>query len=214
MRVVEASYTILTDLTDSINSILKPIELAARVCYKSYDKITEDSCIQFCKMLLSKRHEAAIEHSSISVKFICDIGIGRELTRHRLCSICQESTRYINYSKDKFGNEIKVIEPSEDLLPLGSDSYNIWWAACKSCEDAYMARLSNGIKPEIARDVLPLSTATEIVVTANIREWRHLLCLRTSPFAHPQMRQITIPLLKELKEKIPILFDDIEISEN
>ena len=213
MKIIKASYTILTDLTDSINTILKPIETAARTCYKSSDKITKDSCIRFCKMLLTKKHEATIEHSSISVKFICDIGIGRELTRHRLCSFCQESTRYINYSKKKFGNEIKIIEPDNSILPKESEAYNYWYEACLYAEKSYMHLLESGIKPEIARNVLPLSTATELVVTANIREWRHLLSLRISEFAHPQMRFIMRSLLDELKQKIPVLFDDINVGE-
>lgn len=209
MKVIKASYEILTNLSDPINSILRPIEVAGRTCYKSEDKLTDDSCIKFCQMLISRGHEAMIEHSQISIRFIVDRAIANELVRHRLCSYAQESTRYINYSKDKFGNEIKVIEPDDDILPLGSDNYNIWYSSCKSAEDAYMAMLSNGIKPEIARNVLPLSTATEIVMTTNIRELRNIFKLRISNFAHPQMRSIMRKLLDELKSKIPVLFDDI-----
>ena len=209
MKVIQSSYEILTDLSDPINSILKPIEVAGRTCYKSEDKITDDSCIKFCQMLINRGHEAMIEHSQISIRFTVDRAIANELVRHRICSYAQESTRYINYSKNKFGNEIKVIAPDEDVLPLGSDNYNIWYAACKSCEDAYMAMLSNNAKPEIARNVLPLSTATEIVMTTNIRELRSILKLRITDFAHPQMRSIMRRLLDDLKSKIPILFDDI-----
>lgn len=209
MKVIKASYEILTDLTDPIDTILKPIEIAGRTCYKSEDKITDDSCIKFCQMLISRGHEAMIEHSQISIRFTVDRAIANELVRHRLCSYAQESTRYINYSKDKFGNEIKVIEPDDDILLLGSDNYSIWYSSCKSAEDAYMAMLSNGAKPEIARNVLPLSTATEIVITTNIRELRNIFKLRISNFAHPQMRSIMRKLLDELKSKIPVLFDDI-----
>ena len=209
MKVIQASYEILTDLSDPINTILKPIERAGRVCYKSENNITENSCLTFCKNILDRGHEAVIEHSQLSVKFTVDRAIANELVRHRLASYCQESTRYCSYSKDKFGNEIKVIEPDEDILPVGSDNYNIWWSACKSAEDAYMAMLSNGVKPEIARNVLPLSTATEIIMTANIREWRSVLRLRVGNKAHPQMRSIMRKLLEELKIKVPILFDDI-----
>jgi thymidylate synthase (FAD) len=209
MKVIQQSYEILTDLSDAINTILKPIEVAGRVCYKSENNITDDSCITFCKNILKRGHEAVIEHSQLSVRFIVDRAIANELVRHRLASYCQESTRYVNYSKDKFGNEIKVIEPGDDVLPVGSDNYNIWWSSCKSCEDAYMTMLSNGVKPEIARNVLPLSTATEIIMTANIREWRSVMNLRTTIFAHPQMRSIMRKLLDELKQKVPILFDDI-----
>ena len=209
MKVIQASYEILTDLSDPIK-ILKDIERAGRVCYKSEDNITDDSCITFCKNILNRGHEAVIEHSQLSVKFTVDRAIANELVRHRLASYCQESTRYVNYSKDKFYNEIKVIEP-EELLPRDSEDYNIWWMTCKNAEEAYMAMTGNGVKPEIARSVLPLSTATEIIMTANIREWRNVLKLRSSHNmrAHPQMRSICDHLLAELKSKIPVLFDDI-----
>ena len=209
MKVIQASYEILTDLSDPIN-ILKDIERAGRVCYKSENNITDDSCTTFCKNIINRGHEAVIEHSQLSVRFTVDRAIANELVRHRLASYCQESSRYCNYSKDKFYNEIKVIEP-EELLPRSSTDYNIWWVSCKNAEEAYMTMISNGVKPEIARSVLPLSTATEIIMTANIREWRNVLKLRSSHNmrAHPQMRSICDRLLEELKSKIPVLFDDI-----
>ena len=209
MKVIQASYEILTDLSDPIK-ILKDIERAGRVCYKSESNITDDSCITFCQNIINRGHEAVIEHSQLSVKFTVDRAIANELVRHRLASYCQESTRYVNYSKDKFYNEIKVIEP-EELLPRDSEDYNIWWMTCKNAEEAYMTMTGNGVKPEIARSVLPLSTATEIIMTANIREWRNVLKLRSSHNmrAHPQMRLICDRLLEELKSKIPVLFDDI-----
>lgn len=208
MKVIQSSYEILTDLSDPIK-ILKDIERAGRVCYKSENNITDDSCITFCKNILNRGHEAVIEHSQLSVRFICDRAIANEIVRHRIASYCQASTRYVNYSKDKFGNEITVIEPED----LENDTINrsIWYNSCKSAEDAYMVLLSNGIKPELARNVLPLSTATELIMTANIREWRNVLRLRSSHNmrAHPQMRSICDRLLSELKSKIPVLFDDI-----
>ena len=207
MRVIQQSYEILTDLSDPMK-ILKDIERAGRVCYKSENNITEDSCITFCKSIISRGHEAVIEHSQLSVRFTVDRAIANELVRHRIASYCQESTRYVNYSKDKFCNEIKVIEP-EELLPRDSTDYSIWWMACKNAEDAYLAMISNNIKPEIARNVLPLSTATEIIMTANIRELRNVMKLRTSSRAHPQMRSVMRKLLDDLKSKIPVLFDDI-----
>jgi thymidylate synthase (FAD) len=211
MKVIQQSYEILTDLSNPIETILKPLERAGRICYKSENNITNDSCLTFCKNILNRGHEAVIEHSQLSVKFIVDRAIANELVRHRIASYCQESTRYVNYSKDKFGNEIKVIEP-EDLLPRDSTNYNIWWMACKNAEEAYMAMLSNDVKPEIARNVLPLSTATEIIMTANIREFRSIMKLRTSTRAHPQMRSIMRKLLDEFKSKIPVLFDDIDVD--
>ena len=209
MKVVHSSYEIFTDISNPIETILKPIERAGRVCYKSENNITDDSCIKFCKMLCERGHEAMIEHSQLSVKFVTDRAIANELVRHRLCSFAQESSRYCNYSKDKFGNEIKVIVPDE--LENDVVNYSIWYESCTHAENAYMALLSNNVKPEFARNVLPLSTATEIIVTANIREWRQIFKLRTSAFAHPQMRKLMRELLSELKSKIPVLFDDIAV---
>ena len=207
MKVIHSSYEIFTDLTNPIETILKPIERAGRICYKSENNITDGSCIQFCKNIISREHEAVIEHSQLSVKFTIDRAIANELVRHRLASYCQESTRYCSYNKNKFGNEIKVIVPED--LENDVVNYSIWYESCMHAENAYMALLSNNVKPELARNVLPLSTATEIIMTANIREWRQIFRLRTSQFAHPQMRSIMMSLLKELKSKIPVLFDDI-----
>ena len=212
MKVIQQSYEILTDLSDPIK-ILKDIERAGRVCYKSENNITDDSCLTFCKNILNRGHEAVIEHSQLSVRFTVDRAIANELVRHRIASYCQESTRYVNYSKEKFGKEIKVIAP-EDLMPVLTPSYNIWLTSCKQSEKAYFDLLENGVKPEIARNVLPLSTATEIIMTANIREWRSVMKLRTSARAHPQMRSIMRKLLDDLKSKIPVLFDDIVYSDN
>ena len=211
VKVIQQSYEILTDLSDS-TKILKDIERVGRVCYKSESNITQDSYIKFCKMLRDRGHEAMIEHSQLSVKFIVNRAIANEIVRHRLFSFAQASTRYINYSKDKFGNEIKVIEP-EELLPSNSSVYQFWYNSCKNAEDAYMALLYDNVKPEIARDVLPLSTATEIVVTGNIREWRHFFKLRCDSKAHPQLVSISRKLLNDLKSKIPVLFDDINYSD-
>lgn len=211
MRVIKAKYEILTDLSDPIKTILKPIEVAGRTCYKSEKNITDDSCIQFCKSIISRGHEAVIEHSSLSVRFTIDRAVANELVRHRIASYCQESTRYVNYSKDKFGNEIKVIDTEE--FEQGSPAYGIWYDACKYAEVSYMDLLKEGVKPELARNILPLSTATEIVMTANIREWRSMLKLRTTQYAHPQMRSIMRKLLDDLKSKIPVLFDDITYEE-
>lgn len=209
MKVIQQSYEILTDLSNPIETILKPIERASRTCYKSEDRITDDSCLKMCKMLIERDHTAMLEHSQLSVKFIVDRGISHEIVRHRLFSFAQESTRYCNYSKDKFGKEIKVISLNDYL---DSDSYRVWYDSCMFAEHEYFALLEKGVKPEIARGVLPTSLATEIVVTGNIREWRHFFSLRISNFAHPQMRSIMRKLLDEFKSKIPVLFDDIDVD--
>lgn len=213
MRIIEPSYEILTEISEGGIKELQHIEKIGRVCYKSEDKITEDgeSAKKFVKMLIGRGHEAMIEHSSLSVKFTVDRGVSHELVRHRIASFAQESTRYCNYSKDKFGKEITVIEPCF-FSPL-SDSYTFWKHAMESAEAHYFSLLDSGATPQEARSVLPNSTKTEITITANYREWRNFFKLRTAKAAHPQMVQVTRPLLKELKTRLPIIFDDIEVEE-
>lgn len=186
--------------------ILRLIERIGRVCYKSEARITETSCIPFVKMLLDRGHAAMIEHFSFSVKFTCDRGVSHEIVRHRLASFAQESTRYCNYAKDGFGREITVIRPF--FFEPGCEHYLRWERACRECEKQYLLLIDQGASPQEARSVLPNSLKTEIVMTANLREWRHFFKLRITPAAHPQMRQLTWPLLDELKGKIPVVFDD------
>lgn len=207
MKIVKPSFEILTPLNGK--AILQHIEVVGRVCYKSEGKITDTSCYDFVKKIIARGHEAVLEHYSFSVKFICDRGVSHEIVRHRLASYCQESTRYCNYSKECFDSEITVIQPS--YMQPGMKDFQIWEKAMSACEDAYFDLLDFGCTPQEARAVLPNSLKTEIVMTANLREWRHFLKLRTSKAAHPQIREIAIPLLMELKSIIPIVFDDIVV---
>ncbi|MBN1932432.1 MAG: FAD-dependent thymidylate synthase [Desulfobacterales bacterium] len=205
MKIISPSYEIL--FMPDADLILKLIEQAGRICYKSENKITADSADQFIRRLILSGHHSVIEHMNISVKFICDRGVSHELVRHRLASFSQESTRYANYSKNKFGNEITVIRPlfwTED-----STAYKRWLAAMKNAEKAYMELIEMGAPAEQARSVLPNSLKTEIVMTCNLRQWRHVFELRCSKAAHPQIRQIMLPLLKAFKEKLPAIFDDL-----
>ena len=219
MKIIKPSYEILTPISDGGIKELQHIEKIGRVCYKSEDRITDDgeSAKKFVKMLISNGHEAMIEHSSLSVKFVVDRGVSHELVRHRIASFAQESTRYCNYSKDKFGNEITVILPCFFDTGMGilSNSlvYQEWKSACECAEERYFNLLKMGATPQQARTVLPNSLKTEITITANYREWRNFFKLRTPQSAHPQMREIAIPLLKELKTLIPIIFDDIEVED-
>jgi thymidylate synthase (FAD) len=192
--------------------ILKRIEEYGRVCYKSEDRITEDSAKRFVENLIKRGHESVLEHISVTVKFVCDRGVSHEIVRHRLASYSQESTRYCNYSKDDFGGEITVIEPC--FLVPGTEGYKLWEGACLVAEQMYFKMLDWGCTPEEARAVLPNSLKTELVMTANLREWRHFFKLRTSKAAHPQMRELTVPLLGEFKEKIPVVFDDIKEAQH
>ena len=205
MKIIKPYYEILTPIDEV--QMLKHIESCGRICYKSEHKITDNSYLSFVRNIVKRGHEAVLEHSSLSVKFVCDRGISHEIVRHRLASYCQESTRYCNYSKDDFQSEITVIEPFY-LMPY-TDGYSAWEEACQIAERAYFKLLDFGCSPQEARAVLPNSLKTEIVMTANLREWRHFLKLRTSPTAHPQMWELTVPLLNELKARIPVIFDDI-----
>lgn len=217
MKIINAGYEILRP--DPIDGIaeLKHLELCARTAYKSEDKITEDgeSAKKMIRRLIESGHESTMEHGGMTVKFIVDRGVSHEIVRHRLASYTQESTRYCNYSKDKFGNEITVIEPcffSDDKDEYGFyNDYrmNQWVIACKDAEHWYFELLRDGASPQEARAVLPNSLKTEVIMTANWREWRHFLKLRSAPDSHPQIREVAITLLDELHEKIPVLFDDI-----
>lgn len=206
MKVVNASYKILTPISNRGADELKRIELIGRTCYKSEDKITDNSAEEFVGMLIKRGHEAMIEHSYLSVLFIVDRGVSHEMVRHRLASFAQESTRYCNYSKDKFGGEVTFIKP----FFFDDVKYQRWLVAMASAESAYLDLLNAGASAQEARSVLPNSVKVQIVISANYREWRNIFKLRTAKAAHPQMREVMIPLLKELQEKIPVVFDDIE----
>jgi len=210
MKIIKPSYEIMTKINRE--EILKTLEMAGRTCYKSEDKITEESAGRFVKTLIKSGHEAMIEHFNLTIKFICDRGVTHEIVRHRVASYAQESTRYCNYSQDKFGNEITVIEPYFFANNDDDSNYYYWQESCEWAEEYYFKLLENGATPQEARSVLPNSLKTEIVVTMNMRELRHFLRLRTAKVAHPQIREIAIPLLNELQEKLPEIFGDIEIK--
>jgi len=195
---------------------LQLIEKVGRTCYKSEDKITEDSMIKFSRDILSRGHESVIEHSAMTVKFICDRGVTHELVRHRLCAFSQESTRYCNYK----GGVTFIIPPwlliewdkeAQFYRNKGEIDASVWLMFMIKAEESYIQLLNDGWSPQQARSVLPNSLKTEIVVTANFREWRHIFKLRTSKAAHPQMQEIMVPLLAKCKKLIPVIFDDIEV---
>lgn len=209
MKIINAGYEILTPIR---GDELQLIEKAGRTCYKSEDKITDESAKKFVAGLIKRNHEAMLEHSFLSIRFICDRGVSHELVRHRLASFAQESTRYCNYSQDKFGNELTFIKPCffDDI------KYQRWLSDMADAQCTYFDLLNNGASQQEARSVLPNSIKTEVVMSANYREWRHFFKLRaarTTGPAHPQMEEITRPLLKELKTLIPVVFDDIIVAE-
>ena len=211
MKTINAGYEILTPIR---GDELQLIEKAGRTCYKSEDKITDESAKKFVAGLIKRNHEAMLEHSFLSIRFICDRGVSHELVRHRLASFAQESTRYCNYSQDKFGNELTFIKPL--FFDEDTNEYRLWEHAMRVAESDYMMMLNAGRTAQEARSILPNSIKTEVVMSTNYREWRHFFKLRaaraTGP-AHPQMEEITRPLLEELKTLIPVVFDDNKVAE-
>ena len=220
MRIVQPEVHIMTPLAPEM---LIQIERAGRTCYKSEQEFTVDTAKKFVAMLINRGHESVLEHGIITVKFVVDRGVSHEIVRHRIASYSQESTRYCNYSKDKFDKQITVIEPFELARPSGHvfgctcngcQIQGLWHQAVETAEQRYMALIERGVKPEWARSVLPNSLKTEIVCTYNFREWRHFFKLRTASAAHPQMRQVAQPLLAHFTHHIPVLFDDAGTLEN
>lgn len=209
MRIIEPFYEIL--VMDDAQSILQRIELAGRVCYKSEERITDDSAKNFVRRIIANGHHSVLEHITATVRLVCDRGITHELVRHRVgVAYSQESSRFCNYSKGKFGSELTFIRPMFWDVP--TVEYQLWQYAVKEAEYAYFTLLKNGARPEEARSVLPTSVKSEIIITANMREWRHIFSLRCAKAAHPQMRQVMLPLLQEMYTRVPVLFEDIANS--
>ncbi|NPU84396.1 MAG: FAD-dependent thymidylate synthase [Syntrophaceae bacterium] len=222
MILMKPSHEILTTINSG--EILQRIEAAGRTCYKSERKITTESAVPFVRSIIKNSHESVIEHESISVRFICDRGVTHELVRHRLAAFSQESTRYCDYvGKDEAPQVTFIIPPWVEIAPgeyhtpdefstaWNSDHYWAW--AMLDAERYYATLRQHEWSPQSARAVLPNSLKTEIVMTSNLREWRHVLKLRTSAAAHPQMRELMMPLLLDLTMKIPVVFDDIPSRE-
>lgn len=205
MKIIKP-YIETLDAIDG-DKLLKNIERYGRVCYKSEELITNDSAVTFVEKILKSGHESVIEHEKISVRVICDRGVSHEIVRHRIASYSQESTRYCNYWKDKFGSELTFIKPV--FWNENSREYKIWRDMMGEIENQYMNLIQLGVKPQEARSILPNSLKTEIIITMNLREWRHFFRLRTSSAAHPQMQEVAGMILDEFRVKIPVLFDKI-----
>ena len=205
MIIVEPSVTLMAISAEPY----RLIEFAGRTCYKSEDRITDDSAVKFAEMIKQKGHESVVEHAVATFRIVCDRGISHEIVRHRVASYSQESTRYCNYSKEKFGSEISVIEPPD----LFGKDHSVWENAMIEAERSYFALINNKVPPQIARSVLPTCLKTEIVMTANFREWMHFIKLRTSPHAHPQIRPIAEQVRKVLASHCPTIFVEPDHSE-
>ncbi len=201
MKIVKPSVELLWITKDPEQQI----EVAGRNCYKSEDKITKESAGKFVGMLRKSGHHAMIEHAVASFRIITDRGITHEIVRHRLASYAQESTRYCNYTKDKFGNECSFIQPPDMNFVQTTD----WRYACENAEHSYFKMLENGCTPQIARSVLPNCLKTEIIMMANLREWRHFIKLRGSQAAHPQIRPVAYGVWSILMIHAPNVFEDL-----
>lgn len=208
MIIEKPSYKIITKINDK--KILQHLENAGRICYKSEKKVTKESYNSFITNLIKRGHESVLEHFSLTIKFNCSIGISRELIRHRMASYSEMSTRYCNFTSDKFENKLTFIEPA--WLKKAPKSYiDVWKTSLSTSAITYRSLIYLDLTPQEARGVLPLDLKTEIYMTCNLRELRHILKLRTASGAHPDMKCLMIPLLKELKQKLPIIFEDIII---
>ena len=205
MNIIPPSFELL-DRVDG-TALLQKIELAGRVCYKSEAKITPDSAAGFVRRILENGHESVLEHEKLSVRIVCDRGVSHEIVRHRIASYSQESTRYCNYSLDKFQNEVTFIRPF--FWNDEPERFRVWEEAMAAAERAYLSLLELGATAQEARTVLPNSLKTELVVTMDLREWRHFFKLRAAAPAHPQMREIALPMLRAFQEAVPVVFDGI-----
>ena len=222
MRTVEASVEFINP--PKYETVLDTIERVGRTCYKSENMMTDDSAEDFIRRLIKRGHEAMIEHGSVTMRFINDRGISHEEVRHRIASFAQESTRYCNYSKDKFDGEVTYIDLERGMELDGVVSHlsgtvklaimRVWMQACLDAERHYMHMLALGATPQIARSVLNNSTKTELCITMNFREWRHFIRLRNDPTAHPQMREVAQQALDMLYAMYPVFFEDFMTEEN
>lgn len=225
MILIKPSYTILRFPMRPLENI----EEVARTCYKSEDRIGPGTAEKMVRMLKKKKHHPMLEFGGDpTVRFVCDRGVSHELVRHRLCSFAQESTRYCNYSQDRFGSELTFVIPPwfADELSEGEYSYNgpsfmfngekiqpspaamLWLLSLAEAEDGYLRLSEGGQSPQEARAVLPNSLKTEIVIKANTREWMHIFAMRVPETAHPQMRELMVPLAKEFNERCPVLYEE------
>ena len=204
MIVVQSGFQIEEGIDGE--KMIQAIERYGRTCYKSEDQMTPDSARIFIKNLIKRGHESVLEHEKVTVTILCDRGVSHEIVRHRIGSYSQESTRYCNYHT----KGVSVVVP---FFFVGDKlKFHIWEEAMRTCEKAYDALIEAGASPQEARAVLPNSLKTEIVVTFNLREWRHFFKLRCARVAHPQMKEITFPLLAAFKKLIPVVFDDITME--
>ena len=201
MEIIKPSFEIMTTKVE-IDLIMPRLEACGRTCYKSEDKITPGSADKFIRMIIDRGHETVLEHAILSVRIVCDRGVTHEIVRHRIASYSQESTRYCDYA----GNGIQLIHPLGLTAKQKERREEYYWIT----QTLYNKERSEGLSPQIARGILPNSLKTEIVMTCNLREWRHFFKLRAATPAHPQMRELAIPMLTDFYKLLPVVFGDLE----
>lgn len=207
VKIINPSVEFISDING--DKILKHIESCGRTCYQSYENTTDDtsSAEKMIKMLIKSGHESVLEHISLTVKLKTDVGAYKDLTRHRAgTAFSIESTRFCNYSRGKFGNEISVIKPCNIT---NEDEYDIWFKTMESIESSYNKLAELGCKPDQLRMILPHSTAAEVSMTANLRSWRHIFKMRCAKQSHPSVRQIMLLVLSGFHSRLPVIFDDL-----
>lgn len=188
------------------NNLLEFIENIARVSHMSHNKTEPGSAKKLLSIIIKNNHNTILEFGEMIVEFLTDRGNTHELVRHRIASFNQTSTRFVDYKK----KQLDFIKPVW-LKDMSNESINVYIEACQQSQDSYLKLLGLGWKPQQARCVLNHSIASNIVIKANLREWKHIFKLRTAPDAHPQIKSLMTELLIETKKKIPLIFDDINL---
>lgn len=238
MRIIKPYFVFENEEEVDEERVLRRLERYGRTCYKSEHKIGPGSAREFVKKIIARGHTSILDHEKVTVRVVCDRGVTHEIVRHRIAAYSQESTRYCNYAKDRFGRDITVIDPFffdreaetkpvlipggpkrgrdwvgfTDTVSLELNEFDVWWLAICFAEWAYMTLVDVfGRSPQEARGVLPNSLKAEIVITYDLTEWRHFFRLRASPRAHPQMQEIAVPMLREFKQRLPTIFADIPL---
>lgn len=224
MKLVGQSFEIINPLPNESSRLAtyRAIVEKARVAYRGeYKKlkITEEALGpselinkygSFIRNRIMEGHFNVLEHATMSICFTTNRAIANELTRHRMMVWTQESTRYCNYGKESFGGEVSFVY--SPYFIVGTAGFDSFTQACEKAEKEYFALLNIGYSPEQARDVLPLATKTTLVGTANMNEWRHIFSLRADESTgkvHPMMKHLMVPVLKEVKTRLPDIFFDI-----
>ena len=205
MKIVNRSVEILTKT--SYEDMIRLVEEAGRNCYQSYNKMSEGSAEKLIRQFVKVNHGSPLEFADIAVRICGDRSLMGQITRHRLSSFCIESARFNNYASDKFDGEVSVILPAD--IKEDTEAFKLWYSSCAESEFYYKELISQGVKPETARSVLPMSLATHIVMKANVREWRHIFKLRLDKRAQKDIRIVMLVCLKKMYDKYPVFFEDI-----